>query len=89
MSLRHTLDIRGIVLDADGNPAEADVWASDGEEEVGSASSGADGVFVLHVPADLAGPFRLDASGKTATQPEGAVDSIAPGSAGVRIVLSR
>lgn len=89
VTLRRALEIRGIVVDADGRPARAEVRAVKGDESFGGFTSDGDGRFVVRVPADFPGPFRVVADDPKGGRLDGVVDDVVPGGGDVRIVLPK
>ena len=88
LKLRRTAAIRGVVVEASGAPAAAVVAAETDDGPVVTAPTGDDGSFVLAVPEDEPGPFRV-AARRSHDQPVGGeVADVAPGTSGLRIVLA-
>jgi hypothetical protein len=88
VALRPGVAIRGVVIGVDGSPTKAGVWAHVGRayEDVAWACTDGDGRFLLRVPVDVAGPFRITANGAAGM---GAAADVVAGATDVRIVLAK
>jgi RNA polymerase sigma factor (sigma-70 family) len=90
LALRAAVEIRGTVVGADGKLVAATVIAVLNEDDVAtSTTTQSDGRFVLHVPAEVVGPFRVEARKSTDLRISGVAEGVVPGAADVRIVLPK
>jgi hypothetical protein len=85
VALRKGVAVRGVVVQADGAPAKADVTIWRDGEPMGTVATDTEGKFALLVAADVEGEIDVGARGESGG---GHVDDVAPGSE-VRIVLGR